>query len=58
MKKLKQEYLDKIDEIVAKHKDEKGPMKLMLHEIQNELGQNINTIYLFYVKIITKEILG
>lgn len=23
MKKLKQEYLDKIDEIVAKHKDEK-----------------------------------
>ena len=38
MKKLKQEYLDKIDEIVAKHKDEKGPMKLMLHEIQNELG--------------------
>mgnify|MGYP000591564912 CR=1 FL=1 len=25
MKKLKQEYLDKIDEIVAKHKDEKGP---------------------------------
>ena len=38
MKKLKQEYLDKIDEIVAKHKDEKGPIKLMLHEIQNELG--------------------
>lgn len=38
MKKLKQEYLDKIDEIVAKHKDEKGPMKLMLHEVQDELG--------------------
>ena len=38
MKKLKQEYLDKIDEIVAKHKDEKGPMKLMLHEIQDNLG--------------------
>ena len=38
MKKLKQEYLDKIDEIVAKHKDEKGPMKLMLHEIQDSLG--------------------
>lgn len=38
MKKLKQEYLDKIDEIVAKHKDEMGPMKLMLHEIQEKLG--------------------
>ena len=38
MNKLKQEYLDKIDEIVDKHKDAKGPMKLMLHEIQNELG--------------------
>lgn len=38
MKKLKQEYLDIIDEIVAKHKDEMGPMKLMLHEIQEKLG--------------------
>ena len=38
MKKLKQEYLDKIDEIVAKYKDEKGPMKLMLHEVQESLG--------------------
>ena len=38
MKKLKQEYLDKIDEIVAKNKDEKGPMKLMLHEVQESLG--------------------
>ena len=37
-KKLKQEYLDKIDEIVEKHKDKKGPMKLMLHEVQDELG--------------------
>ncbi len=35
---LKQEYLEKIDAIVEKHKDQKGPMKLMLHEIQNELG--------------------
>lgn len=38
MKKLKQEYLDKIDKIVAKHKNEMGPMKLMLHEIQENLG--------------------
>ena len=35
---LKQEYLDKIDAIVDKHKDERGPMKLMLHDIQDELG--------------------
>lgn len=38
MKKLKQEYLDIIDEIVAKHKDEMGPMKLMLHEIKKSLA--------------------
>ena len=38
MKKLKQEYLDFIDSVVEKHKDKMGPMKLMLHEIQNELG--------------------
>lgn len=38
MKKLKQEYLDFIDATVAKHKDEKGPVILMLHDIQNELG--------------------
>ena len=35
---LKQEYLDKIDAIVDQHKDQKGPMKLMLHDIQDELG--------------------
>ena len=35
---LKQEYLDKINAIVDKHKDERGPMKLMLHDIQDELG--------------------
>ncbi|MCD7839658.1 MAG: NAD(P)H-dependent oxidoreductase subunit E [Erysipelotrichaceae bacterium] len=35
---LKQEYLDRIDAIVEEHKDEKGPIKLMLHEIQDELG--------------------
>ena len=33
---LKQEYLDKIDEIVDQHKDQKGPMKLMLHDIQDK----------------------
>ena len=38
MKKLKQEYLDKIDMIIIEHKDKKGPLKLMLHDIQNELG--------------------
>ena len=38
MKKLKQEYVDFIDEVVKKHKDKMGPMKLMLHEIQNKLG--------------------
>lgn len=38
MKKLKKEYLDFIDEVVEKHKDKMGPMKLMLHEIQNKLG--------------------
>lgn len=35
---LKQKYLDKIDAIVDQHKDQKGPMKLMLHDIQDELG--------------------
>lgn len=38
MKRLKQATLDRIDEIVATHKDEKGPIKLMLHDIQNEMG--------------------
>ncbi len=38
MGKLKKEYLQKIDEIVDTHRDEKGPVKLMLHDIQNALG--------------------
>ncbi len=38
MKKLKEEYLVKIDEIVERHKDRMGPVKLMLHDIQEELG--------------------
>ena len=36
--KLNSASLAKIDEIVAKHRDEKGPVKLMLHEVQDELG--------------------
>lgn len=38
MRKLNQASLDKIEAIVTKHKDERGPIKLMLHEIQNEMG--------------------
>jgi NADH:ubiquinone oxidoreductase subunit E len=38
MLKLKTEALAKIDEIVARHKDELGPTKLMLHDVQDELG--------------------
>lgn len=37
-RKLKQEYLDKIDAIIDSKKNELGPVKLMLHEIQHELG--------------------
>ena len=32
------QYTHKIDEIVAKHKDQAGPCIEMLHEVQNELG--------------------
>ena len=38
MKKLNQASVDKITAIVEKHKGKMGPIKLMLHEIQNELG--------------------
>ncbi|MEG0367457.1 MAG: NAD(P)H-dependent oxidoreductase subunit E [Coprobacillus sp.] len=38
MEKLKQKSLDFIDDVIYKHKDEMGPIKLMLHEIQSELG--------------------
>ncbi len=38
MKKLKQATLDRIDEIVEMHKDKQGPIKLMLHDIQREMG--------------------
>ena len=38
MEKLNCDALRKIDEIVAKHKDQAGPCIEMLHEVQNELG--------------------
>ena len=38
MEKLNLESLQKIDAIVNRHKDELGPTKLMLHEVQDELG--------------------
>ena len=38
MKKLNQASMDSIHAIVAKHKGKMGPIKLMLHDVQNELG--------------------
>ncbi|SJZ91208.1 complex I 24 kDa subunit family protein [Anaerorhabdus furcosa] len=38
MEKLNAESLRKIDEIVAKHESRPGPIKLMLHDVQHELG--------------------
>ncbi len=38
MEKLNQKSIDFISDVIERHKDEKGPVKLMLHEIQNELG--------------------
>lgn len=38
MEKLNRDALAKIDEIVAAHRNEKGPTIVMLHEVQNELG--------------------
>lgn len=38
MENLNAQSLSVIDNIVAAHKDEMGPIKLMLHEIQHELG--------------------
>lgn len=38
MEKLNAESMRKIIEIVEKHKEEPGPIKLMLHEIQHDLG--------------------
>lgn len=38
MEKLNQETIIKIKEIVARHKDKQGPIKLMLHDVQESLG--------------------
>jgi NADH:ubiquinone oxidoreductase subunit E len=38
VKKLSPAALQKIDEIVAKHRNQPGPTIEMLHEVQNELG--------------------
>ncbi|MDP3443970.1 MAG: NAD(P)H-dependent oxidoreductase subunit E, partial [Ignavibacteria bacterium] len=35
---LSKESLKIIDEIVADHKDKKGPVKLMLHDVQKQIG--------------------
>jgi len=38
MEKLNSQSLRIIEEIVARHKEEMGPVKLMLHDVQHELG--------------------
>ena len=38
MEKLNKKSIDFIDDVIMRHKDKKGPIKLMLHEIQHELG--------------------
>lgn len=38
MMNLSKESLKLIDEIVEVHKDKKGPVKLMLHDVQKQLG--------------------
>ena len=38
MEKINAETRKKIDEIVARHKGKMGPVKLMLHDVQNECG--------------------
>ena len=38
MERLNKSTLDLLDTIVAKHKDEPGPVIVMLHEVQDELG--------------------
>ncbi len=37
-RKLSAAAMETIDRIVSKHHNEKGPVKLMLHEVQEELG--------------------
>ena len=38
MNKLSQEAIKKITAIIEKHKGKKGPVKLMLHDVQHEIG--------------------
>lgn len=38
MNKLSASAISTIDEIVKKHQGQRGPVKLMLHEVQKELG--------------------
>jgi len=38
MEKLNQKSIEIIDAIVAKHTGRPGPVKLMLHDVQHELG--------------------
>ena len=38
MEKLNRESMQKISEIVDRYRDERGPVKLMLHDVQEELG--------------------
>lgn len=38
MENLSPKYLEIIDEIVKRHSDRPGPVKLMLHDVQHDLG--------------------
>ena len=38
MEKLNKKAIDFVEDVICRHKDEMGPVKLMLHEIQHELG--------------------
>ena len=38
MRKLNQKSLDFIDDVIYAHKNRQGPIKLILHDIQNEMG--------------------
>ena len=38
MKKLSESAIKTIEEIVKRHEGRRGPVKLMLHDVQNELG--------------------
>lgn len=38
MRKLNQKSLNFIDDVIYTHKNRRGPIKLILHDIQNEMG--------------------